>query len=70
MNQHEQIITHFKKYKKPLTAMAAWENYGISKLATRISELLDHGYPIRKRWIIIQNRDGRDTKVMQYTLGK
>lgn len=67
--QHSMILSHLKM-RKPITAMAAWENYGISKLATRVSEMIESGVAIEKRWITIQNRDGKDIRVMQYRLSR
>jgi hypothetical protein len=67
-SQHEIIIKHFTKHKKPLTSQAAWDNYGISKLSTRISELFSRGYPVKKRWIYTKDRYGSAIRVIQYSL--
>jgi hypothetical protein len=54
----------------PLTSDAAWQNYGISKLATRISELIHSGEKILKCWVTVKNRYGEDVRVVQYRKAK
>ena len=66
--QQALIVAHLKT-KRPLTAEAAWQNFGISKLATRISELIRQGFKILKRWIVVNNRFGEPVRVMQYRMG-
>lgn len=65
--QSEMILAHLKRGKK-LTALGAIDQFGVTKLATRISELIDQGYAINKRWIEVKDRFGVERKVMQYSM--
>lgn len=49
VNQRQRII-NFMREKNGITPAEAFGELGITKLATRIGELIDEGYNIRKVW--------------------
>lgn len=55
MTQHELILRHFEDFGS-LTQAEALQEYGISRLAARISELKSAGYPIRREMVSGRNR--------------
>lgn len=65
--QHEDILT-FLKTKGTITPWIAFDELGITKLATRISELKRAGYNIKSEMVTVKARNGRTTKVCRYWL--
>ena len=65
--QYEKILKYFKHHKT-ITPMEAFLHLGITKLATRISEMKRAGYLFAQNMIEVENRDGAKVKVMQYKL--
>jgi len=49
-----------------INPLQAFNQIGTMKLASRISELIRDGYPIKKTWITVKNRFGEDVRVMEY----
>ena len=47
MTQHEAILRYMQKYGA-ITPMDAWNELHITKLSTRIGELIEDGYRIKK----------------------
>ena len=60
-----RILEHFKKYGT-LTSMEAFQMYGITRLAARISELREKGYDIRTVMIESTNRYGETVRFANY----
>lgn len=50
----------------PLSAMM--QGCGM-KASTRISELIDEGYPIVKSWKVVTNRYGKTVRIREYRKG-
>lgn len=46
MTQEQQVLKHIERYGK-ITSMKAFERYGITRLAARIHNLREKGYPIK-----------------------
>ena len=65
--QHYKILDFFKTHKY-ITPMDAFRYLGITKLATRISEMKRMGYLFAQEMIEVSNRDGASVRVMQYEL--
>lgn len=65
--QHDDILNYLRKYGT-ITPWQAFYDLGITKLATRISELRQAGYNIGKRRITVKARNGRETIVCEYWL--
>lgn len=61
-------ITKFIEEHGSITPMDAYEALGITKLATRISEMIREGTPVYKSWEEGENRYGEKVRFMRYTL--
>ena len=61
------ILMHMKKYGS-ITQEDADEEYGIKRLAARINELRNMGYPIKTDIISCRNRRGRISNYAKYSL--
>lgn len=55
MNQRQTILKYLQKGKK-LTSLQALNKFGCFRLASRISELKQMGYPIRKEMVKKNNK--------------
>lgn len=67
MTQKEMVIEYIKKYGF-ITPMDAFYDLGITKLATRISELKKDGFSFVEIWRKDKNRFGKPVKFMVYRL--
>lgn len=65
--QHEFIVWYLLKYKTISPAEAFYAD-GISKLATRISEMRDLGFSFGQAMETDKNRHGRPVHYMRYWL--
>lgn len=76
MNQHQKILEYLSRKTrdgKPFTlsAMKAFHKLKITQLPSRISELIQAGYPIKKEMVYKRDRDGNIiTHYMLYSLGE
>ena len=68
MNQHEQIANYIYKHGS-ITSMEAFRALDITKLATRISEMIRLGIPITKHMVYYRNDKGEPKKYMRYSMG-
>ena len=66
-NDRDLVLMHMKKYGS-ITHNEADEEYGIKRLAARIGELRNMGYPIKTEMISCKNRRGRTSKYASYSL--
>lgn len=67
MTQCEKILRHMEDYGN-ITSLEAMQEYGIMRLASRISDLKRKGIPIRKETIRGKNRYGEAINYAQYSL--
>ena len=67
MTQAEVVLKHLKA-KGTITSMEAFEDYGITRLAARISDLREQGYSIATNTITRKNRYGQTTNFAEYRL--
>lgn len=67
MTQHEKILRHIHDYGS-ITSLEAVNEYGIMRLASRISELKKAGIPIQKETVNGKNRYGETTSYARYSL--
>ncbi len=68
MTQSERIIRHLNEYGS-ITPLEALSEYGIMRLASRISDLRTCGYDIKREMVDGRNRYGEPTRYARYTLG-
>ena len=65
MTQSERIIRHLRDCGS-ISSMEAMQEYGIMRLASRISDLKKTGIPIRREMIVGKNRYGESTSYARY----
>ena len=65
-SQCEALIKHMQR--KPITSMAAYENYGITSLHRRLSDLKARGYVFDSETIKEKNRWGENVRFNRYYL--
>lgn len=65
-SQKNDLWTALKNGRK-ITRAVAWYEFGISELPKRISELRQEGKPINDVWIKVTNRNGKKTRVKEYS---
>ena len=66
-SQREQILQYLKNGNS-ITQMEATEMFGCTRLAARINELRDAGYPIKSKMISSKNRYGVPMSYCQYSI--
>ena len=67
LTQKDRIIRHLND-KGSITALDAMKDYGIMRLASRISELKDEGYNIRSEFVSSKNRYNEPVSFSKYSL--
>ena len=67
MTQCEKILRHLES-EGSITAAEALSEYGIMRLASRISDLKKIGVPIRKRMVKAKNRFDEPVCFAEYSL--
>ncbi len=67
MNQTERILRHLQTFGA-ITSLEAIQDYGILRLASRISELKKEGLPIQREMVSGQNRCGEVTSFARYRI--
>lgn len=65
--QYQQVQDWLKR--EPLTAMQAQIHLGVARLAARINELREDGFPVQSEMIEVQDRYGRVKRVAKYSMG-
>lgn len=66
MTQREAILKHIRDFGS-ITPMQAFTDLGITKLATRISEMKRSGYAIRTASVRAENRYGKPIHFCRYS---
>lgn len=67
MTQHDLILNYLKRFRT-ITPYEAFKDLGITKLATRISEMRQEGYQFADVWIDDVNRFGEPIRYKRYSL--
>lgn len=67
MTQNERIIRHLRDYGS-ISSLEAIQDYGILRLASRISDLRKMGVPIRRDMVSGKNRYRESTSYARYFL--
>ena len=65
MTQNQKIQEHLEKYGS-ITALEAMSNYGIMRLASRMSDLKRSGYKFTTNRIKVCNRYGEEVFICEY----
>lgn len=66
MTQAERIEAYINKYGS-ISPMEAFADLGITKLATRVSEMKKDGYVFEQEYIESKNRFGEKVYYMRYS---
>ena len=69
INQRQRIIDYIKKFGS-ITSKDAYNDLGITQLATRIKELKERGYESKTEWESSKNRYGEKVDFKRYYLAK
>lgn len=67
MTQKERVLGHLNSYGS-ITQLEAIREYGIMRLASRIKDLKNDGYSIKKEMVESKNRWGEIVRFAKYTL--
>ena len=65
MTQQERILKYMDDFGS-ITPMEAFMDLGITKLSSRISEMIRHGIQIEKSMEFTSNRYGQPVRFMRY----
>lgn len=68
-NQHMQIMGYLERHGS-ITPMEAFENLHITKLSTRIGEMVREGAPIARAMQNVKKADGSSVRYMKYFLAE
>ena len=69
MKQNERILRHLQDHGS-ITSLEAVQEYGIMRLASRISDLKKSGIPIRREMVSGKNRYGEATCYARYSMDR
>lgn len=69
MTQSERIVRHLETFGS-ITSLEAMRDYGIMRLASRVSDLKKDGLPVRTEFVRGRNRFGEPTCYARYSLEK
>ena len=67
MTQTKRVMRHLNDFGS-ITSLEAMRDYGIMRLASRISELRKSGVPITKEMVEGENRYGEKTRYARYRM--
>lgn len=67
MTQKKRVLGHLNSYGS-ITQLEAIGEYGIMRLASRIKDLKNDGYSIKKEMVESKNRWGEIVRFAKYTL--
>lgn len=66
-SQVNRLLEHFKS-GGTVTSLKAYNELGITQLATRIKDLEEMGHVINRTWVKVFNRFGEECRVKEYSL--
>ena len=69
MTQSERIVRHLETFGS-ITSLEAMREYGIMRLASRVSDLKKDGLPVRTEFVRGRNRFGEAICYARYSLEK
>ena len=67
MTQCERIMEYIKEFGS-ITTLEAFQDLGVTRLASRIHDLYDAGYEFKREMIKGKNRYGETVHFMRYSL--
>ena len=69
MTQREAILQYIEEFGS-ITPMQAFSDLGITKLATRISEMRKDGWEFKIETVTVKNRYGHSVSYAKYSFGE
>ena len=69
ITQCDRIVEYMKKYGS-ITQLEAYLDIGCWRLASRISDLKNQGYPIKREMETVKNRYGEKVLIARYSLAE
>ena len=69
MTQCEIVLRHMEDFGS-ITSLEAMQEYGIMRLASRITDLKKAGYPIRREIVSRKNRYGDTVNFARYSIAE
>ena len=69
MTQREAILQYIEEFGS-ITPMQAFSDLGITKLATRISEMRKDGWEFKIETVTVKNRYGNSVSYAKYSFGE
>lgn len=69
MTQCEIVLRHMEDFGS-ITSLEAMQEYGIMRLASRITDLKKAGYPIRREIVSRKNRYGDTVNLARYSIAE
>ena len=69
MKQCEIVLRHMEELGS-ITSLEAMQEYGIMRLASRITDLKKAGYPIRREMVTRKNRYGETVTLARYSIAE
>lgn len=69
ITQCDRIIEYMKKHGS-ITQLEAYLDIGCWRLASRISDLKNQGYPIKREMETVKNRYGEKVLIARYSLAE
>lgn len=67
MRQTERILEYMRDFGS-ITTVQAFQDLGVTRLASRIHDLRDHGYCITREMAKAKNRYGETVRFARYSL--
>lgn len=67
--QNQRILDYIDRHGS-ITPLDAMLDLGIMRLASRVSDLKQLGYPVVSKFVAVENRHGEPCRVKSYTLMK
>lgn len=68
MTQNKKILHYLETHKRGITSMDAFTKFGITRLASRVHDLRQMGYPVITSIVQTTNKDGNVVRYARYTL--
>lgn len=67
--QYDLILKYLRDFGT-ISPYEAFRDLGVTKLATRISEMKQKGYEFKSEWVTTTNRYGQEIRYKRYSLLK
>ena len=67
--QAERVLEYIEEFGS-ITQLEALKDLGVMRLASRISDLKKHGYPIKSDVETVKNRFGENCYIKRYSLAR